>query len=120
MATSRRFVEGGAQHGGPQPPSNHRCVPRRGPRRQQESAPRFSNRPHRGDVMTNANDKRVMPGTTVPPAPTTVYTVGVYCMTTWATGNMRGTCTRRFEVEEASTILGGCRAIDIAIERCNG
>ena len=50
----------------------------------------------------------------------TLYTVRVYVMTTWATGTPKSTRMRSFEIEEDSTILGGCRAIDRAVEQCNG
>lgn len=48
------------------------------------------------------------------------YTVKVYVMKTWATGTARGTGVRTFEIEEDATIMGGLRAIDAAVEQCNG
>lgn len=52
--------------------------------------------------------------------PTTTYEIRVYCMTTWPTGTPRGTAVRTFQIEEEESILGGMRAIDAAIEKCNG
>ena len=48
---------------------------------------------------------------------TTTYRVGVPVVYYWATGTPRGTGVRYVEVEEDATILGGCRAIDAAIEQ---
>ena len=48
------------------------------------------------------------------------YTIGVYVTTHWATGSPRGTAMREFFIEEDRSILGAMRAIDIAVEKCNG
>lgn len=49
---------------------------------------------------------------------TVTYEVQVYVATTWATGTIRGTATRTFQVEEDASILGGMRAIDKAVAQC--
>lgn len=48
------------------------------------------------------------------------YTVRVYVATTWATGELRGTTTRTFQIVEEPSIMGAVRAIDAAVDRCNG
>lgn len=48
------------------------------------------------------------------------YSVSVYVMTTWATGSPKSTTTRTFTIDEERTILGGMRAIDAAVAKCNG
>lgn len=54
------------------------------------------------------------------PSARVTYEISVYVATFWATGSPRGTAVRTFSIEEAATILGGCRAIDKAVEQCRG
>lgn len=51
---------------------------------------------------------------------TTTYEIQVYVTRTWATGTPRGTGWRTFRIEEAATICGGMRAINEAVDACNG
>ena len=55
-----------------------------------------------------------------PPTPRTTFTISVYVTFTWATGAPRRTGYRTFQIEEESSILGGMRAVDAAVERCGG
>ena len=48
------------------------------------------------------------------------YEVRVCVAKTWAGGNMRGTRMVTVSVTEDATILGGCRAIDKAVEQYEG
>jgi len=46
----------------------------------------------------------------------TIYQVRLYVAVRWATGRTMRTGVRVVEIEEASTIIGGMRAIDKAID----
>ena len=48
------------------------------------------------------------------------YTVRVYVMTTWPTGSMRGTRMRNFQITEDRSVFGAIRAIDSAVDQCDG
>jgi hypothetical protein len=48
------------------------------------------------------------------------YHITVPILLRWATGTIRGTSIAHFDIEEDATILGGSRAIDAAVDRCNG
>lgn len=50
--------------------------------------------------------------------PTTTYTVDVYVGLCWPTGALKQTTTRRFQITESATVLGGLRAIDAAVAQC--
>ena len=54
---------------------------------------------------------------TTPTNPTTTYRIGVTVAHTWATGTIKSTSIKYVDVEEASTILGGMRAVDAAVAK---